>query len=1675
MSFLMSFLMSILMSIVILKNTNTIMKNYLQLVIISIIGCFICQIGSSQVDCKDEVVISVTPWGEDISLTLDMVLENPSTNNYVITPSTISCDDIGSSILVAVINTNTGDQCLSTVSVVDKTPPVAIVTATTSLRLNSSSETLLYAQDIDNGSYDGCTGIKLEIRKVTDACDVAGNTTFDNDVDADDSASDDDNGSYVSFCEEESGEIVLVVLRVWDDANRDGVIGNSGDNYNDVMGEVIIDGGGDDSNSANVRLWMEDAAGDQGDNVCVGLVASGISEIHSFQGSITWDPAVLSYSNISDIVLPDFDNSTVNDAMADVDGLLPFVWFDVTGSTSFSAPDKAVLFSVCFDVLGQVGDVSEVNIGNSPVKVEIGNGEEILDADYTGGLFVVRSEFDCGNENLLSLNSVGETENGFWDGHLDYNTAFSSTPNFDIYFPEPILEIENVQNIEPENLQKIFDDISTNNYNEGITYAFPYVITASSNGDYIPSSVSPVYNNFSSTYEDIIINEDNQTKIIRTWTVIDWCTTETISFTQIIKSISEAVAGAPTPYCVNLSTALLDNGEIELWACDFDQGSFDDETEQEDLRFTFGSTPPENDPTFDDSSNCSSRIFTCDDYLNLKDGFTEVTMYVWDEDGNSDFCLVLLRLVDNQGSCDGATDCSILACNDKINVSVGDNGQAKLFAETFLEGGGCDYSNLIIRVINTETENEIASGVGEIVLSTLGTFAYTITDPETGNSCWGQIIVEDKTSSSACENPCIFDGCDPITGIIWPGDFTNDGEEAKADCGSVLPTQNSLTNLATNTGEPAWNVDETNCEILLGFSLKSDTFKFADNCMKIINSWSVINWCVYDPSSNNNDGMYNHTQVIRFSENGEDCESIDTECGTLVCNDNIVTTHDNKEGVKLSIEAFLEGDYDDCNLQIVILEAFDADPIAEGNESIFIDFYGTFMYVITDLETGNSCWGEIVIEDIGGSNGCEDPCPFAGCDSENGITWPADYTGAGNAPNVECGQKLESQDPITSFSTNTGEPSWDIDQTNCPNVIGFAFDEDIFYGEEGYCAKILRHWSVLNWCVFDPSQQNDEGIYEHTQIILVDLPSDDCEQDSSEDCDVLICLDKITVVQKDGEELSLYAADFLKSDCDASEFLLEIGTDSDILISGTGSVVMPSSLNGTYNYAITDPKTGNSCWGQITFSAENAEEQFICDELPWTAEVTDCEGGHTLEDDVEWPDNITIADYRISPRQLQNLGSIDKRNTTPDLLGNSTYSTSYQDIVDELNPTSLYLTRRWNLTRSDIQNMSWSYDQKIAIDISDFSNLVTVNTIGNRGIPNVAIDENTVTDQDGIAYVSDTGELNPSYEDELINGLNIKDLVLMQKHVLGTDMLDPMNLLAGDSNQDGLLSVIDLVEVRKIILGLPTLLTEPWIFLDRTETIEEGLRPYSHQVGLKLGDVDDSVSLNGQTVDIESNQMVFEDQELISGESYQISFYLQDAVNLVGVELRLELDASIQVNDITSNLYDVNDSTWTLSENGIFNLLMFNEDTSPVQTNGIQGSSIFTLEIFALEDLNLSSALKPFNVDPFRFSYTLSENLELKHIEIQSVGEIISDVNSLDESSTISVYPNPTSDFVQIDFSENLKGQDYTFEIFNSIGQSVQKVSNLEQIELNHLPAGTYIYKVQLDKAFKTGKLMFIK
>jgi hypothetical protein len=83
-----------------------------------------------------------------------------------------------------------------------------------------------------------------------------------------------------------------------------------------------------------------------------------------------------------------------------------------------------------------------------------------------------------------------------------------------------------------------------------------------------------------------------------------------------------------------------------------------------------------------------------------------------------------------------------LACNDNVQISLDEDGCSEVGADQILEGGpyGC-YDNYIVEVLNQfgfPAGNEVCCNL------TGQTRTVRVTDPATGNKCWGSIMKKDK-------------------------------------------------------------------------------------------------------------------------------------------------------------------------------------------------------------------------------------------------------------------------------------------------------------------------------------------------------------------------------------------------------------------------------------------------------------------------------------------------------------------------------------------------------------------------------------------------------------------------------------------------------------------------------------------------------------------------------------------------------------------------------------------------------------------------------------------------------------------------------------------------------------------------------------------------------------------
>jgi len=92
------------------------------------------------------------------------------------------------------------------------------------------------------------------------------------------------------------------------------------------------------------------------------------------------------------------------------------------------------------------------------------------------------------------------------------------------------------------------------------------------------------------------------------WKVSDGCG----NFSSVTREFLVTDKKAPTPYCFSVSSAVMENGEVELWACDFVISAEDNCSE--DFTYTFngpeeGFDTPESTPGWIEDTGCEGQVF----------------------------------------------------------------------------------------------------------------------------------------------------------------------------------------------------------------------------------------------------------------------------------------------------------------------------------------------------------------------------------------------------------------------------------------------------------------------------------------------------------------------------------------------------------------------------------------------------------------------------------------------------------------------------------------------------------------------------------------------------------------------------------------------------------------------------------------------------------------------------------------------------------------------------------------------------------------------------------------------------------------------------------------------------------------------------------------------------------
>ena len=995
-------------------------------------------------------------------------------------------------------------------------------------------------------------------------------------------------------------------------------------------------------------------------------------------------------------------------------------------------------------------------------------------------------------------------------------------------------------------------------------------------------------------YWDKPLNDcGNGEKIVRTWTVLDWCTQTTVECVQVIKLSDDE---APELTCPN----------------DFEVGT--------DFWYCYANVSVPKPSVFDacGSSYTLSLTSSAGHVVNFGNNYVInqlplgdhlVTWHVVDECGNSNSCSFYISVVDDV--------VPVANCDEHTIVSLTNDGPYGITlvpAHVFDDGSYDNCGPVTFRVRRMDscidfdwtTEgaciDDVPGGIPPVNSRDRG----TVSRPCVPFSCCdvgaGPIMVElEVTDLAGNRNYCMVEA--QVQDKISP--FVECPPDIIVSCDFWFNVQEGT--FVDADGNANGNLDEDPLSRVFGNMY--DAFKYNDD--ESVRQDIIIN----DPSNDDYHPQPHFWGIDGWAD--DNCE-VNLQVRVRVtddCSGGDLPGNAPDGAVKLIERRFSASDGNDG--------------VAPGTctQRIWVVDYDPFY--ITDKT-------------------CNNPNP------QDGVIWPCDVL------LTNCPEDLG----------DLGEPTLFDDACS---LIGVTYEDTRFDFVDGACYKILRKWAVIDWCQYN--SQTGEGLWYYTQVIKV---HDQNGPEFVDPCVTqVLCVADDGVSLPDNNQAFLGEDNPLSSSCsvhlnlsrtvhetcsDLVNYDVKIypfnGSDF-ILIKPTSTAVVDSNNNAVLSF-----NTRQSTIKAIRDNGLPYNSQWCGDyhRILWSVEDgcgnwTTCEYLFRLED-CKQPSPVCINGLStvVMPIGGQvtvwakdfNASSFDDCTPEADLLysfSGDTYQPSFTYTCDNVPAFGVELsTQIWVADAGTDDNcnnkIEWSERNKdyctTTIVITDNNGVCggggsilageilteDVQSVEKVGVSIVApghVFPTFITAANGQynfnnVVIPENFSVTAERNDAHKNGVSTLDLVKIQKHLLGIELMNsPYDLIAADANNSHNVSAIDLVELRKLILGIYTELpaNKSWRFVDKSFQFADATNPWPFTesinmssingnetgkdfVAIKIGDVNNTVQANANQVKPRGANgvvnFVAENRTVSAGEMVDVAIRSTDFAGIEGYQFTLQAD-----------------------------------------------------------------------------------------------------------------------------------------------------------------------------------------
>jgi hypothetical protein len=350
--------------------------------------------------------------------------------------------------------------------------------------------------------------------------------------------------------------------------------------------------------------------------------------------------------------------------------------------------------------------------------------------------------------------------------------------------------------------------------------------------------------------------------------------------------------------------------------------------------------------------------------------------------------------------------------------------------------------------------------------------------------------------------------------------------------------------------------------------------------------------------------------------------------------------------------------------------------------------------------------------------------------------------------------------------------------------------------------------------------------------------------------------------------------------------------------------------------------------------------------------------------------------------------------------------------------------------------------------------------------------------------------ITPQLDANPLNGVSTFDLVLMSKHILGLQTLDsPYKVLAADVNNDGRVTALDAIALRRVILNIDTKFPNntSWRFVDADYVFSNTLDPWADEfpevinindlagaiqdadfVAIKVGDISLDAKANALTAETRSKQGLFalnaENVSMKAGNEYRVAITAAEPAKLQGFQGTLTFD---------NQRVELLDIEYGVATAANFGMHLVDRGMITTSWNGeTEKGTLFTMVVRARTDVELSSVLSITSRVTVAEAYGSKD--ELMDLAINfGEGEVASAGFELGQNA-----PNPFRGQTQIAY-QLPEAAEVTFTITDAAGKLVKVVrtsgvqgKNVLTLERKDLPAGVLFYTLTTDEFTATRAMV---